>query len=117
MTPNHPQPDDPFVHMTTQYKLSARREIESDTTEERPMLRLQSSQSIYALREDELNTPSEEDPEIRLEPMPRGIYDLLKSKEYSAVRTLLFAWLKTKIVLLINAGPGHIFSWRGGSIS
>lgn len=71
------QPDDSFVHRMLQNEPSAVLEDELDTTEKGTAPRPQIQQGINALQ---------------------------KSKEFSKVTTLLFQWIKTNIVMLVNAG-------------
>ncbi len=71
------QLDDSFVHNMLQNKPSTSLEDELDITEKRPALRLQ---------------------------MQPGTNTLLKSKKFSTVGALLFQWIKTNIVMLVNAG-------------
>ncbi len=74
---NIPEQDDSFVHMMVQNKPSTRLEDQSDLTEKRPALRQQ---------------------------MQLGTNTLLKSKKFSTVGTMLFEWIKTNIVMLVNTG-------------
>lgn len=52
--------------------------------------------------EDELDT-TEKRPALPLQ-MQQGTRSLLKSKKFSTVRTLLFQWIKTNIIMLVNTG-------------
>ncbi len=63
--------------MMVQNKPSTRLEDQSDLTEKRPALRQQ---------------------------MQLGTNTLLKSKKFSTVGTMLFEWIKTNIVMLVNTG-------------
>jgi len=76
-TSDQSQPDDSYVHIMLQNTPSASLEGELDTSEKRPALRQQ---------------------------MQPGTNTLLKSKKFSIVGTLLFEWIKTNIVMLVNTG-------------
>src|SRR5215469_10145183 len=71
------QPENSFVHNLPRSRPSASLEDELGITEKHPALRLQ---------------------------MRPAINTLLKSKKLSKLGTLLFQWIKTNMVMLVNAG-------------